>query len=615
MATPTRPGSPSRGPKPNRPHLPPAPGHQRVRVHGGRPSVPYHLRRGAPGPDGDYLRRPDSPFSIFSGLGAGRRAGRGRRGPDIGLLIVGTLATLCVLWVARAGWNATRVHVQVSGFANHGELTQAEADAVTVAMVFPSADQLRRASLTFDGRDIRDEAEIDVEKKTVSWKPPSLAEGEHALQAKVPRAVLPSAVLTWRFTVDATPPSINIPGYALTDGIDAPAIVSGSVDPRAEVTANGEPVKTHDGRFTLQYDVAPIGPVVVAATDPAGNTTESTVLFRPAYEPGVRGVHGVHVTAVAWGNDQLRQGIVDLIDQGRVDTVELDLKDEGGEIGYDSSLPLAKSIGAVRGYYDLRDAVEYFESRGVHVVGRIVAFRDPILAAAQWASGHHEDVIQDVDGNPFSPQGYGTASFVNYTSERVRQYNLDIAKEAAAAGVDDILWDYIRRPEGAPETMYVEGLTGTTTKTSEAIVDFLREAQTVLRPLGVYEGASVFGISALAPDSIGQRADEMAMYLDYLAPMVYPSHFGPGIFQVADPNAQPYDIVKASLAEFQRIAGDTGIAFVPWLQAFSLYGVRYGPAELDAQIQAAHELGIDDFILWNASVRYEAVAAGLEPNP
>jgi hypothetical protein len=118
----------------------------------------------------------------------------------------------------------------------------------------------------------------------------------------------------------------------------------------------------------------------------------------------------------------------------------------------------------------------------------------------------------------------------------------------------------------------------------------------------------------VAPDSIGQRPAEVATYVDYLAPMVYPSHWGPGSLGVAHPNSQPYDIVKASLAKFKQVADATGVAYVPWIQAFSL-GVPYGPAELDAQLQAAHELGIDNFLLWNASVLYGPVEAGLQPRP
>ena len=89
--------------------------------------------------------------------------------------------------------------------------------------------------------------------------------------------------------------------------------------------------------------------------------------------------------------------------------------------------------------------------------------------------------------------------------------------------------------------------------------------------------------------------------------MVYPSHWGPGEYDVANPNAQPYEIVKRSLDDFQKDVRGTGARVVPWLQDFSL-GVPYGPAEVDAEIQGAHDAGIDEYLLWDPAVTYTAAA-------
>jgi hypothetical protein len=72
---------------------------------------------------------------------------------------------------------------------------------------------------------------------------------------------------------------------------------------------------------------------------------------------------------------------------------------------------------------------------------------------------------------------------------------------------------------------------------------------------------------------------------------------------VKNPNKQPYDIVKAALADFQAKTAGTGVALVPWLQDFSL-GQTYGPVEVRAQMDAAASLGIPDWLLWNAGVTY-----------
>jgi hypothetical protein len=89
--------------------------------------------------------------------------------------------------------------------------------------------------------------------------------------------------------------------------------------------------------------------------------------------------------------------------------------------------------------------------------------------------------------------------------------------------------------------------------------------------------------------------------------MLYPSHWHSGEYGVANPNAQPYDIVYRSLADFRKQTERTGTKVIPWLQDFSL-GVNYGDAEVKAQIDAAADAGDDSFFLWNAAVRYHSGA-------
>ena len=99
----------------------------------------------------------------------------------------------------------------------------------------------------------------------------------------------------------------------------------------------------------------------------------------------------------------------------------------------------------------------------------------------------------------------------------------------------------------------------------------------------------------------------MARHLDYVAPMLYPSHWGPGEYDVADPNGSPYEIVRRSTVDFVRQVRGTGARVVPWLQDFSL-GRDYGPAEVRAQIRGARDAGADEFLLWDPAVSYTSDA-------
>src|SRR5690606_6131241 len=95
----------------------------------------------------------------------------------------------------------------------------------------------------------------------------------------------------------------------------------------------------------------------------------------------------VHMTAAAWTSPVLRERVLALLDEGRIDTVQIDLKDESGIVGFDTSVKRAHDIGAVTAYVDLEEVVRTVEDRGGRVIGRIVAFRDPRLARAAWAAG------------------------------------------------------------------------------------------------------------------------------------------------------------------------------------------------------------------------------------
>jgi hypothetical protein len=421
---------------------------------------------------------------------------------------------------------------------------------------------------------------------------PNLPEGPHMLRLEVTRRLRPDEHHTIAFTVDATPPSLR--AVAAPVLITAPFELRGKAEPDATITVDQTPVKANaDGSFTYRLDSAPLGPVQVSATDGAGNVTTSAVAVNIA----VPATHGVHITALGWASDAIRQRVLDMIDVGQIDTVQLDIKDESGEIGYDSKVPLALEIGAAKGHYDVAAAIAELHSRGVRVVGRVVAFRDPLLASAAWARGDHDWVLQNTNGQPLDSYG----GFTNYVNPDVRRYNLDIAVEAASAGFDDILWDYMRRPEGAPSSMVVPGLTG---RSSDHIVSFMAEAHARLRPHKVIQGVSVFGIAASRPQTIAQDVAALAAHVEYVSPMVYPSHWNKGEYGVVDPTRQPGEIVTASLTDFKMVMAGSGAQLVPWLQDFTLNGVPYGATEVRAQMDAAKALGITNWLQWNPSVNY-----------
>lgn len=509
----------------------------------------------------------------------------------LGLLAVGVLAGL--IWA----WQTTRVDVDITGIADGAAVPPERVEGVTVVLDVSPADRLDGGQLRFDDRDVLEDATI--EDGRVEWMLPEVEEGEHSLHLEVPRPLLSDAAFTWSFTVDGTPPVITVPPYLPPHEPDEAVTVEGSVNEDVEVTVDGEPLELREGgSFTLEYDVPPPGPIEIEAVDAAGNRRITTVHVPLEFPDDIR---GAHVTSAAWDTPSLREGILDLIDEGLVNTVVLSLKDEGGIVGHSSQVPLAREVGASRDLYDLREVVDLLHDKGVRVTGRIVAFRDPLLADAAWSRGDEHWVIQTPDGERYGLYGGG---FTNFSHPEVQRYNIDLAMEAVDAGVDDILWDYVRRPDGLLDEMQIPGLD---TDPEQVIVDFLAESHERVRAGGAVQGASVFGIAATRPEQIAQNVLGMAGNSDYIAPMLYPSHWNSGEYGLADPERDPYEIVKRSLRDFRQQVTRTGRPLVPWLQHFSL-GVEYGIEDIRAQIQAAEDMGYSSWMMWDPAVTYNAEA-------
>jgi len=431
---------------------------------------------------------------------------------------------------------------------------------------------------------------------TYVWRLPNLADGSYRLEVSADRLLFGTVSASRSFTVDSVAPVLQVPPVVAPVAIDQPVTIDGTVDGTATVKAADATIDWTGNTFHLHFPFPPAAPVVVTATDRAGNTTSGSVIT-PVVRPDSV---GVHVTALAWEDPQLHAGVLALIDSHQINAVELDLKDESGIVGYDSAVPLAKEIGAMRASYSLSAAVADLHGRGVRIIGRVVAFRDPVLAKAAWERGQKDWVVQDAAGQPLGAYG----GFANFANADVQAYNLAIAEEAARAGVDEILWDYVRRPEGPLSSMVFPGLQGSV---ADAVGGFLGKGQAMLRPLKVLQGASVFGIAATRPDQIGQDVPTIARHTDYIAPMLYPSHWNRGEYGVADPNRQPYDIVKASLTDFVAEVAPTGHPLALWVQDFD-DGVPYGDAEVQAQLTAAKELGVQSWLLWNPNTQYTASA-------
>ena len=301
-------------------------------------------------------------------------------------------------------------------------------------------------------------------------------------------------------------------------------------------------------------------------------------------------VRGIHVTMALASLDGKLEEYLKLVDDG-MNTIELDVKDENGEIGFvTSAVPLAREVGAAKPYYRPREAARLIHAKGVYLIGRVVVFEDPRLSA-----GRPELAVKNPDGSVW--RNHAGLGWTNPYDKRVWDYNVSLAEVAARAGFDEIQFDYVRFPtDGDIEAIVYPNKTAT--PPGWVIAEFVHYAAKRLKPLGVRISTDVFGLSATRDLGIGQIPKRISKYVDAVYPMVYPSHFGAGEYGLEDPNGSPGPTVEWSLSDFRRELKKSDAQLIPWLQDFS-YGRTYGLADVRAQIEAARLMGARGYLLWN----------------
>jgi hypothetical protein len=295
----------------------------------------------------------------------------------------------------------------------------------------------------------------------------------------------------------------------------------------------------------------------------------------------------VHIAGEAAKDDIDR--FFEMANTTELNALMLDLKDETGQVWYDSTDPTATEVGAIRNAYNLAAISERAEQADLYLIGRIVVFNDPLAA-----QNKPEMAVWDTATNgPYLSRGQ---YFLDPTDPSARAYGLALAEEACSMGVDEVQFDYVRFPDDRTESATFDGGIELETRTT-TIIGFLQEAVARLHPMGCAVGADVFGFTT-APGvddgGIGQRWEEVTGIVDVASPMVYPSHYETGWYGFEEPNDHPGPMVTNALEDgIARLARNVVVR--PWLQDF-----LYTPDQVRAQIEVAEGYGLG-WMLWNAA--------------
>ena len=319
-------------------------------------------------------------------------------------------------------------------------------------------------------------------------------------------------------------------------------------------------------------------------------------------------VKALYVNAWAFGSPKLWH-LVRLADSTEVNAFVVDVKDDTGCLLYDSQVQVARQIGATRCLRarDARARLDTLHEHDIYAIARIVVAKDPLLAERrpQWS-------VQQRDVGGLWRDRIGSA-WVDAYNDSVWVYAAQIAEEAIQLGFDEVQFDYVRFPDEPREMLataiFPSRRAGETQRAAvRAGVAMLAQR---LEPLGVPVTFDIFGLTASATGDlgIGQVWEDFIAVADVVLPMVYPSHYYPGAYGYARPNANPYAIVRNALREaLERSRPHARSAVIrPFLQAFTLGRrlPRYTPHEIREQIRAAEELGITSWVLWNPRSVYQ----------
>ncbi len=301
--------------------------------------------------------------------------------------------------------------------------------------------------------------------------------------------------------------------------------------------------------------------------------------------------------------------MLSLLDRTEANALVIDVKETDGRLYYATDLQSAVDVGAVREtpVFDLEELLPMLKERGIYTIARMVSMKDNTSALAR-----PELAVRNSEtGEPWRDNIGG--AWLDPSAPGVAEYLASIAGDLADKGFDEVQMDYIRFFSDGPSAAADTNLPNTQSFRLPAIQRVLRVVSQELDTTRTFLGADVFPIAFIVPDDqgIGQRPEVIMPYVDYFCPMVYPSHYGPGVFGFEVPNNYPYEVIDETLQIMNREKEGLPVVIRPWIQDFG-YGPfpPYTSAQVEAEMTAAADNGAKGWMIWNARALFTESALG-----
>lgn len=359
--------------------------------------------------------------------------------------------------------------------------------------------------------------------------------------------------------------------------------------------------------FRSDYSARPVTSVVTKEFF-AAEEGEAVHLATP--EP----LKAIYMTSCVAATQGWRAGLKSIIDSTELNAVVIDIKDATGIISFrDESLQPNISLFGGCKVPDLKEFIEELHGSGIYVIGRISVFQDPY-----YTSTHPQLAVRKLsDGEVW--KDHKGLSFIDVGAREYWDYIVRIAKASYELGFDELNFDYVRYPsDGNMSDVHYVWTSASSTR-PESLESFFSYLYSNLQDLGAKLSVDLFGLTTTVENDmgIGQVLERALPYFDYIAPMVYPSHYPSGWNGWQNPAEHPYEVIHFAMSsaverealwrESRGLSTTTPSKMRPWLQDFHL-GATYDESKIRAQIQATYDSGLSSWMLWNAGNKYTSSA-------
>ena len=303
-------------------------------------------------------------------------------------------------------------------------------------------------------------------------------------------------------------------------------------------------------------------------------------------------IRGIYLNGYLFNNPSKRESIEKILTNTDVNTLVIDVKTDNGHILFDTEIDEVIYLNNERVKFTNNDLQELREIKDIYLVGRLVVFQDPLFAKVF----PDEAVFDSRLNKPYSQNGQ---FFLDPSSKKVQDYIINIAIESCRLGFDEIQYDYIRYPDSNSKFMQFDTKNDFENRVNN-INSFLSRSRQLLHNEGCLLSADTFGyiLTNKQDGGIGQNLETIVENVDFISPMVYPSHYTNGSFGYQNPNEHPYEVITAALTD----ALDRGVdkdKIRPFLQGF-----WHSNEDIRNNIKAASDLEMD-WLIWNILSVYE----------